>query len=309
MKNFKLYSNSLLLGCFFLSNCVYAHEQDESLQNANWYNSPPVQEAITRGVSPINDQLFAGTSTNPTGSVNNVFVVDTVNDTSQDIGSLAGVWGATADVVNERILYTTSSVSTTVGGDELFEIPYAGGAPVSLGLITDALAGEFRVDGLAMSNGTLYAVLAGGLESNGFYSIDLQTLVATEISLYDDSISGIDADPDTCIIYGTNDTTGQLVTISTTGAITNVAAYPSGITDIDGIAVGNGNAYLVTDEAQDISVYDLALNTYGTALTSPFAAADTFSGAAIAVGISLPNPDVIFENGFDPAIDCMTAPQ
>jgi hypothetical protein len=56
------------------------------------------------------------------------------------------------------------------------------------------------------------------------------------------------------------------------------------MTDIDGIAVGGGIAYLVTDEAGTIPVYDLVAGSYGTPLTSPFTTADVFSAAAIAVG-------------------------
>ncbi len=91
---------------------------------------------------------------------------------------------------------------------------------------------------------------------------------------------------------GTNDTTGQLVAISTLGAITNVIAYPAGMVDIDGLAVGNGIAYLVTDEAGAFPVYDNAGGPFGAALTSPFTAADTFSGAAFA-GVG-----AIFDDGF-----------
>jgi hypothetical protein len=130
----------------------------------------------------------------------------------------------------------------------------------------------------------LYATNAGGGAAAGFYSIDWGTLVATQISNWPDSVSGIDADPDTGIIYGVNDTIGAIVTVDTGGTNTFLDFYPAGLGDIDGIAVGGGIAYLVTDEAGTIPVYDLAAGSYGTPLTSPFTAADTFSAAAIAVG-------------------------
>ncbi len=114
------------------------------------------------------------------------------------------VWGATADFANERILFTCASgltppVGEIGGGDELFAVPFSGGAPTSLGRITSPNGG-FRVDGLAISGGVLYGANAGAGVDNGFYSIDTTTLVVTQIARYADSISGIDADPDTGII-------------------------------------------------------------------------------------------------------------
>lgn len=152
----------------------------------------------------------------------------------------------------------------------------------------------FRIDGLAMSGGVLYGVNAGAGPGNGFYTISLTTLVATPVALFLDSISGLDADPATGIIYGTNDTTGQLVTITTAGVITNLAAYPAGVADVDGLAVGNGFAYLVTDEAGTFPVYDIGGAVFVASLTSPFTAADTFSGGALAF-----NFDGIFADGFE----------
>lgn len=261
----------------------------------------PGPAAVVGGVPPLDGLLFVGTSTNvndPTATVNDIFSVDPVANTSASILTATQVWGATADPDNERILFTVASGLTPPagqigGGDELMSVPYGGGTPTSLGRITTA-AGGFRVDGLAISGGVIYAVNAGAGADNGFYTIDPITLEATVVALFADSIGGLDADPDTGIIYGTNDTTFQLVTISPTGTITNVAAYPVGLTDIDGLAVGVGFAFLVTDESGTFPVYDLGLNAYGTPLTSPFTAADTFSGAAIAV----PGGE-IFTDGFE----------
>ena len=215
------------------------------------------------------------------------FSVDPGTDSSNSILSATQVWGATADPANSRVLFTVASgltppTGTIGGGDHLFEVPYAGGVPTLVGRITTA-AGGFRVDGLAVSCGNLYGYNAGAGVDNGFYSIDLTTLVASPIALLPDSISGIDADPDTGAIYGTNDTTAQLVRISSAGQVTNVAPYPVGLVDIDGLAVGGGFAYLVTDEAGAIAVYDLGAGAYVTPLTSPFTAADVFSGGAYAI--------------------------
>ena len=271
--------------------------QDEESSAATRIVSPAVSPDFNRGVASIEGQLFVGTSQNsndPTDTLNDVFAVNPSTDSSTSILSEVQVWGATADLANQRVLFTTSSglappPGSIGGGDELVEIPVAGGAPNSLGVIALATGAPLRIDGLAISGGTLYGVNAGGGAENGFYSIDLGTLVATQIAPFmTESISGLDADPDTGIIYGTDDSTGQLVSIDTSGVITNVAAYPAGIADIDGLAVGNGLAFLVTDESQPISVYDLTSGTYLSDLTSPFTSADVFSGAAFPAAPSLP---------------------
>jgi hypothetical protein len=279
-----------------------AENADESAvaatPGAGWGSVPTLQ-----GVPALNGLLFVGTATNvndPAATLNDVFTVDPVADTSATALMGVQVWGATADYANQRVLFTRASGLTPPagqigGGDELFAVPFSGGAPVSLGRITDPLGG-FRVDGLAISGGVLYAVNAGATAQNGFYSIDLGTLEATEIALFADSIGGLDADPDTGVIYGSDDTTGMLVTISTSGTISNVAAYPGGFVDIDGVAVGGGLVYLVTDEAGTFPVYDIGAASYSTSLTSPFTSADTFSGAAFVLAVDLMP---IFMDGFE----------
>jgi hypothetical protein len=287
-----------------LFTCGFAPAQDwDEMAETAWAPAPAGPSSVVGEATRALDQLlFVGTASNsntPTGTLNDIFTVDPSSDTAASLLSGYQVWGATADVANERVLFTRASGLTPPagqigGGDELFAVPYAGGTPVSLGRIT--LGGEgFRIDGLAISGGILYGVNAGGGVENGLYTIDWATLVATLVSLHTDSISGIDADPDTGVIYGVDDTTGQIVTITTNGTIANVAAYPAGISDIDGIAVGGGHAYLVTDESGTFPVFNLVGSSYGTPLTSPFTSADTFSGGAFAVGGS----SFIFSDGFE----------
>ncbi len=282
----------LCTGLLSLCLCHMAFAQgDEDLSAGVSPGSGP--SPITLGVGELDGLLFIGTSQNssdPAGTVNDVFTVDPATDTSTSILSDVGVWGATADYANERVLFTRSSGAGF--GDELFAVPFAGGVPTSVGLITDGAGAPRRIDGLAISGGVLYGSVADAV-SNGIHSIDMGTLVATQVGAFGDSISGIDADPDTGIIYGVNDSTGNLVTVGTDGTITNVAAYPGGFADIDGLAVGGGFAYLVTDESQDISVYDLGAGTYGPSLTSPFTSPDVFSAGAIVIGAGEPPEPIV----------------
>jgi hypothetical protein len=113
-----------------------------------------------------------------------------------------------------------------------------------------------------------------------------------------DSISGIDADPNTGTIYGVNDTTGFLVEIDVVGGtVTPVAAYPDpSETDIDGLAIGdNGKAYLIPDDNVPglIYVYDLVAGVFETPLTAPWSTSDTFSGGAFITGLLVePEPGI-----------------
>jgi hypothetical protein len=280
----------LLLVCLALSLAGMTFAQVDEL--AEGPSDAPGPIPITTAVPNIEGLLIIGTASNvndPSGTANMVYTVNPADDTSAAVLAAVQWWGATADVANSRVLFTRASGLTPPsgmigGGDDLYEIPFAGGDPVLLGRITDAAGDGFRVDGLAVSGGVLYGANAGGGTQNGLYTIDWGTLQVTVAGTYSNSISGIDADPDTGTIYGVNDSTGQLVTLSSTGTITPVTGYPAGLSDIDGIACGGGNCYLVEDEPGNIEVYSIAGGSYGAPLTNPFTSADTFSAAAIAAG-------------------------
>jgi hypothetical protein len=259
------------------SGSAMAQEDEQFVSNPD-APTPQIAEGIA---GPITGNLFVGTSLNPTGGNHDVFLIDPDTDTATPVIS-ANVWGATVDFANQRVLFTSSAGSSN--GDMLYSVPLSGGTPTLLGQIMDVAGGPQRIDGLAMSNGILYGSYAGGTLEDGLWQIDPDTQVATLIAPFSDSISGIDADPATGTIYGANDTTLELVTIATDGTITPVAAYPGGFADIDGLAVGGGVAYLVTDEPGTFPVYDLVNDVYVDPLTSPFTLSETFSGGAIAVG-------------------------
>jgi hypothetical protein len=263
---------------------------------AEGVGTAPGPAPITLGVPALDGLILMGTAQNsndPTATVNDVFTLDPVSGDAVSVLSQVNTWGMTADLANSRMLFTRSSGLTPPpgligGGDELFEVPFAGGTPTSLGRITDSAGEGFRVDGLAISGGVLYGSHAGGT-TNGLYEIDWGTLQVTLMGSFSNSISGIDADPDTGIIYGVDDSGGALVSISTAGAVTPVEPYPGGYSDIDGLAVGGGIAYLVSDEAGLIPVYDLVAGSYGSPLLSPFTASDVFSAAGIAEGDAPPD--------------------
>ncbi len=258
--------------------------------------------------SPVFGQIVTGTSGNPAGGNNDVYEIDVATDTATSLFNQP-VWGATYDAANDRVIFTSdvapgprpatptvdseddASTEGSVGGEHLYEYSVVEGTTTYLGAITNAAA-NWRIDGLAISDGTLYGSRAAA-NADGIYEIDMGTYEATQVLATTDSISGIDADPDTGIIYGVNDSLGQLVSIDVgTGTITNVAAYPDAAeTDLDGLAVGGGKAYMIPDDNAPglIYVYDIASGTFDTPLTAPWGAtADIFSGGAF---IAATGPD------------------
>lgn len=201
------------------------------------------------------------------------------------------------DSVNQRVLMTASQADDVPDGEfsTVFEWPITGGVPVEIGTLTRATDGSpLRIDGLAFSGGVLYGMAQfedAGPDSAGLYSIDTATFVGSQVNtLPSGAISGIGADPITGTIYGVNDNDGELQTIALDGTLTTVTAYPPAETDIDGLAVGNGFAFLVTDDDVEgsIYVYDLNADIYVTPLTAPWVGVETFSGAAFISQLQLP---------------------
>ena len=74
---------------------------------------------------------------------------------------------------------------------------------------------------------------------------------------------------------------------------TFLTGYPGGETDLDGLAVGGGKAYFVSDGPNTAQasfyVYNLGTGLFEAPLPSPFTGAGTFSAAAYAPGL-VPEP-------------------
>jgi len=252
-------------------------------------------EGATGTFAPPGGKVFAGTSVNAVGGSSNPNLVNILTDAATSVIPSMPVWGATYDAARGRVLFTSDGA---VGGEALWAWK-DGASPVYLGDITES-GTPFRIDGLAFSGGVLYGSRAAGAV-DGLYEINLATLAATLVFGYTDSISGIDADPETGTIYGVNDSTGFLVEIDPIGqTVTPVVAYPDPAeTDIDGLGVGGGKAFLIPDDNDPglIYVYDFGAGAYEAPLTAPWIAfSDTFSGGAfIRGGVQ---PVSLFADGF-----------
>ncbi len=193
----------------------------------------------------------------------------------------ADVYGSAYDAANDRILFND--------GSTLYEWP-VGGAINMLGTITDPAGAAQVMVALAYYNGTLYSTR--NIANEAVYTIDLTTLVATVYIDYVDAdwdFGGLAADPNTGELYGTNDDAtpngSGLFRINNDATATLIAPYPSGQTDIDGLAVSDsGVAYLVIDEPGDIYPYDLVGGAYLPAFPNPWTSAEVFCGGAWITG-------------------------
>jgi subtilisin-like proprotein convertase family protein len=185
------------------------------------------------------------------------------------------VWGAAYDPDTNRVYFNS--------GTQLWQWP-VGGVAALVGTITIG-GNNATMVGLAFYDGTLYGV--GNIGTENIYAIDTTTAVATEAIIVQTTTAerdfgGLDIDPESGKMYATNDAAALhgMVEIAPDGTVTVLAPYPDDQTDIDGLAVGGGRAYLVTDEPGNIYVYDFATESYTTPIPNPWTTAEVFSAGA-----------------------------
>ena len=159
--------------------------------------------------------------------------------------------------------------------------------PIKLVETQDAMGNDVSIDGLAYdaANDVLYGTrtLASAGQPEGLFMIDLTTGVLTLVLDYQDTdfsitIGGIDFNPDDGLIYLADDDDGNgrwiySVDPADPTGLTEVARFPANVTDVDGVAVGDGKVFLLTDNADFNDglhhIYDLASGTFTTA-QSPY---------------------------------------
>ena len=239
---------------------------------------------VTDAPNAISSKLFAGTGKFVSDSGQNgddyAFEIDVSTNISQELFTKRPVSGATFDPTTNTVLFTSSG--PYADGSNFYSWSRETMTYTLLGPI-QTITGELRIDGLAISNGTLYGD-HGITDENGIaglYEIDLNSLSATLVLTFtNQAVSGIEADPVTGKIYGVDDGRQALIEIGLDGTITETVAYPAGQIDIDGLAIDSNNtAYLITDEPGFIYVYNFQTATYGT-LVAPWKSVDYFSAGA-----------------------------
>lgn len=169
------------------------------------------------------------------------------------------------------------------------------------------------VSGLAFGNGTLFATDTSGTinSSNpeGIYSVAangnstiLFNFAAAEINnLY--QIQGLAFNPDDGLLYGTSDDSESrgLVRINIQNqTIELVAPYPNDEVDIDGLAIGDGIAYLIDDDDSSpgggpglFYSYDLSQGNNGAfvSFAAPWIGSESNSSGAF-MASAPPEPDL-----------------
>ncbi|MCB9384670.1 MAG: PEP-CTERM sorting domain-containing protein [Bryobacterales bacterium] len=212
-------------------------------------------------------------------------------------GTATALWNSGAEVWG-MAFDPASSTIYTLDSSNIYSGTLGGGAPTLVGTITDGSGTSLTMVSLAWANGLLFATR--NIANEALYSIDPTTLVATVFLDYADAdydFGGLDYNPDDGLFYATNDDATPygmgLYSLDAFGggAISLVTAYPAGRTDIDGLAIGEGIAYLVEDESGDtIYRYDLTAGAYLSPFTSPMTTPQTFSGAAFVPSTAVPEP-------------------
>lgn len=247
-------------------------------RDAEAHPGSPGEIVLPTAPEGVGGPLFAGVDDSAIPAVR----IDVTDNSFTTAFSGNQVWGAAYDPVGDRVFFNS--------GSTLLVWP-VGGVISTIGTIMDAAGAAQAMVGLAFFNGTLYGTK--NIANEAIWSIDTTTAVATVFIDYVDAdfdCGGFDADPVTGDFYCTNDDgtpfgTG-LYRMNPDGTGTQIVAYPAGQTDIDGLAVGGGRAYLVTDDASGpIFVYDFGLAGYQTPLVNNWPTSETFAaGAWIEVG-------------------------
>lgn len=276
-------------------------EREAAAAAAMEANPPAIARASTVFTPPavISAPLFVGVD-EPNEFT---YLVDPVTSDAYPLFDGFDVWGAAFDAANRRIFFAL--------GTPLAVWPLDG-SPGSLGLVRSAASSQpLAIAGLAYHEGMLYGsrTVASAADPEAIYLIDPVTLSATVHITYSVpttqvDIGGLAVDPATGDLYGTNDTAALrgLVRIGPDGSITVVAPYPAGQNDIDGLAIGDGRAYLVTDQPGDFYVFDFATLTYTTPITNPWTTSELFAGAAWITAPAVLTPSITLTKtvGLDP---------
>jgi len=205
-------------------------------------------------------------------------------------------WGMAADNVNS-VLYWNN-------GSNLFSATYASllsGSPTitTVGMTFNASTVNFVGLGYNPTSGMLLGTR--NIATEAVYEINPLTGVATQQWIHPSTFDfgGLDYDPASGKLFGLSDTAPAggvrgLYEIDAVGMTTTFrVGYPGTETDIDGLAVGGGKAYFVTDGPNTTQasfyVYNLTTNAFEASLPSPFTGSGTFGAAAYAPGL-VPEP-------------------
>ncbi|QDV05776.1 hypothetical protein Poly30_12780 [Planctomycetes bacterium Poly30] len=230
--------------------------------------------------------------TDDVGMMDNFFLDTASGVSTGPIFTGSDSWGMADD--------SAASIYYINDGGNLFTAPFAsaGGAATSLGQIVQAgTTTLYTMTALAYENGVLYS--HRNIATEALYTIDLVTYEATPVLVYSSTtidIGGLSVDPATGLLLGSNDAsgytdpqgnsgTGIVVFDITTASETITYPYPTGETDIDGIAFDpSGTIWYLEDEPAPLHNLDTATMMFdpnppmNAILGSEVFSAGTFTG-------------------------------
>lgn len=241
-------------------------------------------------------QLFVGNDQSGTATIYEIDVNTGIASPRYSTSTAAQkVWGMASDNVN-NILYWNGG--GTLNWAPLADLRAGTAVPTSVSLTFNGSATNFVALAFDAANNRLLGTR--NIATEAVYEIDVVTGVATQIYVYPSTFDfgGLDMDDATGRLYGLTDTApagsvrGLYEIGLPAGPETFIAGYPGTETDIDGLAIGGGRAYFVSDGPNttqaNFYVFDLASGTQVGTLPSPFTGSGTFSGAAWAAPVPEP---------------------
>jgi hypothetical protein len=245
-----------------------------------------------------NAQVIVGNDQSGTASI---FAIDVTTGVATTLYSStatnAKAWGMAADNVNS-VLYWNN-------GGNLHSATFASllsGAPTITTVAMTYNATGVNFVGLGYNPTTGKLIGTRNIATEAVYEIDPVTGVASIIMAHPSTFDfgGLEYDAETGQTYGLSDTAPVgsvrgLYRLDSDSVQTFISGYPAGETDIDGLAVGGGRAYYVTDGPNttqaNFYVIDIATGAQVGTLPSPFTGSGTFGAAAWAPGlIPVPEP-------------------
>jgi len=214
------------------------------------------------------------------------------------LATAPGIQGLAADEANRRLF----AITTNGLRSDLYAIGYDTAQATFIAqcrvdpAVTNTVANQngLVLTGLAYDStrNKLYGTksLQGGsgatLRPEGIYEINVTTGQSTLVRTFETSpasdftIDGIDYDATTDKLYMADDDTtlGQnvfsLTASDLSAPLVIVFTYPTGVNDVDGLAVGGGKVFLLSDGVQGNGgfhrIYDLASGTFDANIASPY---------------------------------------
>lgn len=204
-------------------------------------------------------------------------------------GAAATAWGMAYDG-NSNTLYWNNGSSFRSSAYSLSGLTPSAAIPITFNAAT------ISVTGLAFDTATNRLVAYRSVTLPGFYEINPLSGVASLIAATPAStdFGGLDYDAATGTFIALNDGTGgpgrgviRISNMYSSPSYLNLGTYPGAETDIDGLGVGGGFAYMVNDvPGQGIYRFDLSTNAYMPTLGSPF----TGTNGIFSAGAYVPAP-------------------